>query len=221
MTSHKTVYAHKTVNLVSDDVQINGVSYPIPVIPPTPPYVPIPPSYSWVQLKSIRNVIEDTGFAANSSIESNATIIPEGQWVEIGLNAADGYLKDEGLADFAAQKITSDISFNAQTGRLTFQTPGDYIITYNILVSRVSGIASKTYSFYAAIGGNGNEPNESFGGGGSASINVPVNCAGMCIDTIVNPGDTRSLWLYHNDVDGGSSIHYQVHGLNWIYHKMK
>jgi hypothetical protein len=26
MTSHKTIYSHKTLNLVSDDVQVNGVS---------------------------------------------------------------------------------------------------------------------------------------------------------------------------------------------------
>lgn len=214
MTSKQEIYAHQQIKILSDNVSIdgaltiNGVGY-VPATPPTAK------EFAWVQLAGMRDVTTSTGFVLTSSL--GATALAQGQWAQVGTAPGDGIFTDSGTAAYTIKKTTTGITFNAVTGQLTFQIPGFYGIFYNVVVARTSGAASQSHTFIAAIGGNGAQPNESFGGGSAAELNIITNASGGCHTEIINPGDTRRIWLYHDHVGGSNAANVDIYALNLMF----
>jgi hypothetical protein len=209
MSTKKEVYAHNQLTLRSDRIDLLGTTYVNGENQS--------PSYVWIQLAGMKDGTSATGFLLTSSLKASA--LAAGQWARLGLNAADGFFNDNGTAAYTAKKITSDITFNATTGQLTFQSPGFYTIIYNVIVARTSGPPSRDHLFVAAIGGNGNPPNESFGGGGGNVLNNATNCAGTCITEVTAPGETRSIFVFHDELGGATATDVDVYALNLVFEK--
>lgn len=159
-------------------------------------------SRAWIQLAG-QLELSGTGIFLPNTLISGVTL-SRNTWykVKLGVVSAPEFV-GQVSADYTL-KVFSGWTFDATTGNLTCNIPGNYTIVYNMAIRRTTTPGDIT--LFCAIGGNDNPPNQSFAGGGGSGDANWISLAGTCIDTVNNPGDTRALWARFQGTNSTETI---------------
>ena len=170
----------------------------------------------WVQLAGKLSSLGGSIFDANTLIVSKT--LSRNTWykVKTGNTAALNEFYGEASAEYTV-KNSEDWTFDDTTGNLTCAKKGKYTIVYNMTIRKTS--SSGTAVIFCAIGGNDNPPNQSLAGGTSAGTSDYIGMGGCCIDTVVNDGDTRALWVRFQSAT--SNYFLEIGALNLLFSPVK
>lgn len=170
-------------------------------------------SHVWVQLAGQLAPSGTAVFDTNTLLTSKTTL-NRNTWykVKTGVTASPDEIVGQASANYTLQRA-EDWTFDPVSGDLTCNKRGKYTIVYNVSMRRT--LTPNSYVLFIGIGGNGNPPNLSIGGGGGSSGNSWESLSATCVDEVANNGDTRALYVRFQGDNATETI--EIGALNLVW----